>query len=162
MASSLLGLAPGGGYLTICITANAGGLLHHLFTLTPRKREAVCFCGPCPAGSLLTEASRPGNYPTPCSMECGLSSMTTTHHRDRPTNLRHGHHTRKAEERQRQGVQICRLKILLPQRTQSYLRKSPRSLWAPWLRTCEMWRFVKKRNMTGNFENGAIFTGKRY
>lgn len=59
MASSLLGLAPGGGYLTICITANAGGLLHHLFTITPRKREAVCFCGPFPAGSLLTEASPP-------------------------------------------------------------------------------------------------------
>ena len=34
MASSLLGLAPGGGYLAICITANAGGLLHHLFTIT--------------------------------------------------------------------------------------------------------------------------------
>src|SRR4030095_13846881 len=35
MASSLLGLAPGGGYLAICITTDAGGLLHHLFTLTP-------------------------------------------------------------------------------------------------------------------------------
>src|SRR5690606_17345837 len=47
------------GYLTICIAANAGGLLHHLFTITSRKREAVCFCGPFPAGSLLTEASPP-------------------------------------------------------------------------------------------------------
>src|SRR5512146_933493 len=35
MASSLLGLAPGGGYLAIHITADAGGLLHHLFTITP-------------------------------------------------------------------------------------------------------------------------------
>src|SRR5512139_1726690 len=34
MASSLLGLAPGGGYLAIHITADAGGLLHHLFTIT--------------------------------------------------------------------------------------------------------------------------------
>src|SRR5215510_15803145 len=59
MASSLLGLAPGGGYLATCITADAGGLLHHLFTITPRKRGAVCFCGPYPAGSLLTEASPP-------------------------------------------------------------------------------------------------------
>jgi len=33
--SPLLSLAPGGGYLAICITANAGGLLHHLFTITP-------------------------------------------------------------------------------------------------------------------------------
>lgn len=32
--SPLLSLAPGGGYLAICITANAGGLLHHLFTIT--------------------------------------------------------------------------------------------------------------------------------
>jgi len=59
MASSLLGLAPGGGYLAIHITADAGGLLHHLFTITSRYRGAVCFCGPRPAGSLLTEASPP-------------------------------------------------------------------------------------------------------
>ena len=32
--SLLLGLAPGGGYLATCITADAGGLLHHLFTIT--------------------------------------------------------------------------------------------------------------------------------
>ena len=34
MVSSLLGLAPGGGYLAARITADAGGLLHHLFTMT--------------------------------------------------------------------------------------------------------------------------------
>jgi hypothetical protein len=68
MASSLLGLAPGGGYLAIHITADAGGLLHHLFTITTltptpfslgtevlraegaRDQRAVCFCGPHPAG----------------------------------------------------------------------------------------------------------------
>jgi len=32
--SSLLDLAPGGGCLAVRITANAGGLLHHLFNLT--------------------------------------------------------------------------------------------------------------------------------
>ncbi len=32
--SLLLGLAPDGGCLAADITANAGGLLHHLFTLT--------------------------------------------------------------------------------------------------------------------------------
>ena len=41
--SPLLGLAPGGGYLAICITANAGGLLHHLFTITtsPKGRKQL-------------------------------------------------------------------------------------------------------------------------
>src|SRR5574339_967580 len=38
MASSLLGLAPGGGYLAIHITVDAGGLLHHLFTITAPTR----------------------------------------------------------------------------------------------------------------------------
>ena len=33
--SSLFGLAPGGGYLAARIAANAGGLLHRLFTMTP-------------------------------------------------------------------------------------------------------------------------------
>ena len=45
MASSLLGLAPGGGYLAICITTDAGGLLHHLFTITyphPLRGEGGC------------------------------------------------------------------------------------------------------------------------
>jgi hypothetical protein len=39
--SLLLGLAPDGGYLAVDITANAGGLLHHLFTLT-RSNELQC------------------------------------------------------------------------------------------------------------------------
>jgi hypothetical protein len=51
--SPLLGLAPGGGYLAARVATSAGGLLYHLFTLTPslalsrvRGRErvgAVCF-----------------------------------------------------------------------------------------------------------------------
>jgi hypothetical protein len=99
VASSLLGLAPNGGYLAIRITTDAGGLLHHLFTMTPHG-GAVCFCGPCPAGWLLAEVPRPGCYPTPCSMECGLSSMVPRRHRDRPTDLRQLHHTRMKEGRQ--------------------------------------------------------------
>ncbi len=55
----LLDLAPDGGYLAICITANAGGLLHHLFTITSPLGVAVCFCGPIPAGSRLSAASPP-------------------------------------------------------------------------------------------------------
>jgi hypothetical protein len=43
---------------------------------------------------------RPGCYPTPCSMECGLSSAPTTQDRDRPTDLRRHYHTRKDRERQ--------------------------------------------------------------
>jgi len=52
----LLDLAPGGGYLAADIAARAGGLLHHLFTLTLSPppihwmegglEGAVCFCGP--------------------------------------------------------------------------------------------------------------------
>ena len=34
MGLPLLDLAPGGGYLAASVTAHAGGLLHHLFTLT--------------------------------------------------------------------------------------------------------------------------------
>jgi hypothetical protein len=57
--SPLLGLAPGGGYLAICIAANAGGLLHHLFTITPRLPLRVeggsLFLWPFPAGSSVSE-----------------------------------------------------------------------------------------------------------
>ncbi len=44
---------------------------------------------------------RPGCYPTPCSMECGLSSIPSTRNRDRPTDLRQLHHTRERNARQR-------------------------------------------------------------
>jgi hypothetical protein len=39
---------------------------------------------------------RPGCYPTPCSMECGLSSTPTTQDRDRPTDLRPHYDTRNS------------------------------------------------------------------
>src|SRR5512141_1880790 len=101
MASSLLGLAPGGGYLAICITADAGGLLHHLFTITPAILPGLSV-----SVALVRQVSssrrvpRPGCYPTPCSVECGLSSAPTTQSRDRPTDLRPHYHTRKVTERQ--------------------------------------------------------------
>ncbi len=37
--------------------------------------------------SQVTGLPRPGCYPTPCSMECGLSSIPTTQDRDCPTSL---------------------------------------------------------------------------
>ena len=38
----LLCLAPDGVYLASDITAPAGGLLHHPFTLTPAETDALC------------------------------------------------------------------------------------------------------------------------
>jgi len=46
-AFPLFDLAPEGGYLAADIATRAGGLLHHLFTLTRlRSQCAECFCGP--------------------------------------------------------------------------------------------------------------------
>ncbi len=85
--SSLLGLAPGRGCLAACITANAGGLLHRLFTLTALRRLAVSV-------ALSGKLPRPGVSPGPCSMECGLSSAPhLVRGRDRPVDLRRFHHT---------------------------------------------------------------------
>jgi hypothetical protein len=80
--SSLLDLAPGGGYQAAHIAARAGGLLHHLFTLTltpalsqkeKEKGEGSLFSVAL-SGRLL----RPGISPAPRSMECGLSSIPTS------------------------------------------------------------------------------------
>lgn len=47
----LLCLAPDGGYLAIHITANAGGLLHHHFTITsPSSPKSKWIWGRCPKG----------------------------------------------------------------------------------------------------------------
>jgi len=68
-----------------------------------RRGRAVCFCGPfIRQVNSSRRLPRPGCCPTPCSMECGLSSIPTTQDRDRPTDLRQHHHTRKETERQRQ------------------------------------------------------------
>ena len=56
-ASLLLDLAPHGGYRSGRIAAPAGGLLHHLFTLTP-GRERFAFCGPDPSAYTLPGVTR--------------------------------------------------------------------------------------------------------
>ena len=54
--------------------------------------KAVCFCGPFRQVHASQRFPRPGCYPTPYSLECGLSSTPTTQGRDRPTDLRCFHH----------------------------------------------------------------------
>ncbi|REF37983.1 hypothetical protein DFJ64_3446 [Thermasporomyces composti] len=70
-----LGLAPGGVYRAAWVTPDAGGLLHHPFTLarTPdasragsRWRSALCGTFP--------RVTPGGRYPPPCPVESGLSS----------------------------------------------------------------------------------------
>jgi hypothetical protein len=53
---SLLGLAPGGGYLASGITAAAGGLLHHLFTVT--EKFGGLFLWPYPANYFAPGVTR--------------------------------------------------------------------------------------------------------
>ena len=88
----LLDLAPGGGYLAADIAAYAGGLLHHLFTLTlsgsSPKSEGFGEVGRGRSVSVARSVRlpRPGSYPAPCSLECGLSSMARSH-RGHPVSL---------------------------------------------------------------------------
>jgi hypothetical protein len=87
--SSLLGLAPGGGYLAACITAGAGGLLHLLFTITALRRlsVSVALSGKLPrrrkAVMVKRRCKRP---PAPCSVECGLSSTPHRNVKPRPSS----------------------------------------------------------------------------
>jgi len=67
-ASLLLDLAPDGGCLAAGIATSAGGLLHHLFTLTSDSVRGGPFLWPYP------RVSPPGHYPASCSAERGLSS----------------------------------------------------------------------------------------
>ena len=62
----LLDLAPGGVYLAAPVTRNAGGLLHHRFTLTGQW-PAVCFLWHCPA-------SHPG-LPLTTTLPCGARTF---------------------------------------------------------------------------------------
>ena len=63
-----LGLAPGGVYLAVPVTRDAGGLLHHRFTLTPPSRAvAVCFLWHFPAG-------HPG-LPLATTLPCGVRTF---------------------------------------------------------------------------------------
>ena len=77
--SSLLGLAPGWGYLAACIAADAGGLLHRLFTMTALRRLSVSV-------ALSGKLPRPGVSPVPCSLECGLSSILRRSAKPRPSS----------------------------------------------------------------------------
>jgi len=77
--SSLLGLAPGGGYLAACIAAGAGGLLHLLFTITALRRLSVSV-------ARSGKFPRPGISPAPCSAECGLSSTPHRNAEPRPSS----------------------------------------------------------------------------
>ena len=70
----LFSLAPGGVYLANYVTAIAGDLLHHRFTLTRRDALrhlplAVCFLL-----RLFLGVAPTGSYPAPCPTEFGLSS----------------------------------------------------------------------------------------
>ena len=90
--SLLFGLAPGGGYLAAPIAGRAGGLLHHLFTLTSDARGRSWRCVSVARSDRLLH---PGCYPAPCSLECGLSS--TQRRNDAaprsPSQPGHFHHT---------------------------------------------------------------------
>ncbi len=78
-ASPLLGLAPGGGCLAVRVATDAGGLLHHLFTITVEQSQmsrakraystATYF-----SVALFRRVTPPGCYPAPCPVEPGLSS----------------------------------------------------------------------------------------
>ncbi len=64
-----LDLAPGGVYLALRVTSEAGGLLHHRFTLTEdRSPRRFAFCGTVP------RVTPGGRYPPPCPVEPGRSS----------------------------------------------------------------------------------------
>ncbi len=77
-----------------------------------QERAAVCFCGPFRQVHASQRFPRPGCYPTPRSMECGLSSTPTTQGRDRPTDLRRFHHNRRKAGSQIQSP----LKTFVPRR----------------------------------------------
>ena len=80
-------------------------------TFSPSPRQCPIINGTLPglfvSVALFRQVSssrrvpRPGCYPTPCSMECGLSSAPTTQDRDRPTDLRQHYDTRNKAQRQR-------------------------------------------------------------
>jgi hypothetical protein len=86
---TLLGLAPGGVYRAVRVTPDAGGLLHHRFTLTRtpganiacRGPLAVCSLWHCPAG-------HPG-WVLPTTLPCGVRTFLGERYRAaRPTSRR--------------------------------------------------------------------------
>ena len=75
---------------TPVVSYTAFSLLPSLFPPLPRAGEglgvrATCFCGPAPAGFPTRGFPRPGCYPAPCSLECGLSSIPRSRAKPRPS-----------------------------------------------------------------------------
>src|SRR6478735_10273292 len=64
---SLSGLAPGGVCLATTVARRAGGLLHHRFTLSAGKPEAVCFLWHFPASHL--------GWPLATTLPCGARTF---------------------------------------------------------------------------------------
>ena len=82
--TSLLGLAPGGVCRAVIVADDAGGLLHHRFTLAGRRlrrrlwRSALC--------CTFRRVTPPGSYPAPCPVESGLSSTCCVSNTPRPSD----------------------------------------------------------------------------
>ena len=80
----LLGLAPNGGCLAANIAKCAGGLLHHLFTLSGNLDlifPVVCFCGP------IRQVTPPRVLPDVVLNGVRTFLESRNKIRDRPTNL---------------------------------------------------------------------------
>ncbi len=111
--SSLLDLAPDGGYLAARIAANAGGLLRRLFTMTGAPTSAPKFVAELkhrtPEPRLLFSVALPTDFSVPgfprrrALRSTDFPRLTTTESRDRPTGLRRIDHTREPSLRQRRG-----------------------------------------------------------
>ncbi len=79
----LLDLAPGGVCLAAGVTAGAGGLLHHRFTLTSSKDEAVCSLLHFPASHL--------EWVLPTTLPYGVRTFLDAYAPRQPRRLvRHG------------------------------------------------------------------------
>src|SRR5664279_1638018 len=89
----LLDLAPGGVYLAVPVTRDAGGLLHHRFTLTgtPEGGPAVCSLWHCPAA----HAGLPLTTTLPCGARTflGVRPTIAPANRSGPTAERRGRPT---------------------------------------------------------------------
>ena len=67
----LFGLAPDGGCLAARVTTGAGGLLHHLFTITKMTEVALAVYF---SVALFRRVTPPGRCPASYPVEPGLSS----------------------------------------------------------------------------------------
>ena len=92
---SLLGLAPSGGYRAIRITADAGGLLHHRFTITPAFTPGLFV-----SVALIRQVSPPRMLSDAVLFGVRTFLDGALRHRDRPTDLRQHHDTRNEKVRQ--------------------------------------------------------------